>query len=259
LPGEGHSDLVAMGEAACHSVFVQGKRLHSYVDSCKKSHIISSGDGAWIVQKCAKTLGGKCTIRFEEKRTVFRFRCRADPYLLPSEDTSGESHKFQVPEDTFGVVIDDSKIQRKLMAKFLSSLGVKPERRIVLGKDGDEIRNFQDFVVNLVQTNPNSYFLIIVDENLDIDDMDYDPRFSSNERLSGSQCVENFRSKLSYQDERRILALIRSANDSAKEFALYNSRAHGFIAKAPMKDDHIIEMIRHLWTNRFRENDENSM
>jgi len=36
-------------------------------------------DGAWISQKCAKALGGKCSIKFFENKTVFTFECPASP------------------------------------------------------------------------------------------------------------------------------------------------------------------------------------
>ena len=242
LPGEGHVHILAMGEAACEAVFVQGKQLHKDFDSYNRTHATSSGDGAWIVQKCAKTLGGKCDIRFEEHQTVFSFQCPANP-LSQRRESSSELDKFQVPENTFGIAIDDSKVQRKLMSRFLSTVGVKSDRLIVQGKDKDEILSFEKYVVDLVRDKPNDYFLIIADENLDMN--------CSEGRLSGSICIQKILQQLEEIDEARVLALVRSANDSANEFALYNSRAHGFMVKAPMKAQQVNEILRHFWMKRF--------
>jgi hypothetical protein len=41
--------------------------------------------------------------------------------------------------------------------------------------------------------------------------------------------------------ESRMLALIRSANDSVKEVELYQSRGHGFLLKGPMKKGGLLE------------------
>jgi signal transduction histidine kinase len=66
LPGENHSEILKLGELAEEVVFSPRRRLtmHSTGDDNNKvsaSH--SSGDGAWIMLKCAKTLGGKCNIQ----------------------------------------------------------------------------------------------------------------------------------------------------------------------------------------------------
>jgi hypothetical protein len=45
--------------------------------------------------------------------------------------------------------------------------------------------------------------------------------------------------------------LVRSANDSAKDVALYVERTHGFFPKALMQQDRIREILEPFWTKRF--------
>jgi len=74
FPGEDYDEIIAKGQTAEEMVFAPRERLHSNVNSA-----LSSGDGAWISQKCAKALGGKCSIKFFENKTVFTFECPASP------------------------------------------------------------------------------------------------------------------------------------------------------------------------------------
>ena len=53
MPGEGHEALLPQDTSL---VFQKGHRLHSgNDDDCHRT--ISSGDGAWIMEKCATALG----------------------------------------------------------------------------------------------------------------------------------------------------------------------------------------------------------
>jgi signal transduction histidine kinase len=66
LPGEGHDQILRLGEYASQLVFSPRKRLsvHTNVtvnNNASASH--SSGDGAWIMHNCAMTLGGSCDIK----------------------------------------------------------------------------------------------------------------------------------------------------------------------------------------------------
>ena len=65
---------------------------------------------------------------------------------------------------------------------------------------------------------------MIVDENLDTTDE------TSNESIfvSGSECVDKIRKRLAPELENRILALVRSANDSTTDISLYKKRAVRF-------------------------------
>ena len=257
LPGENHERLMVLGQAAQEAVFAPGKRLHtqhlmlnsslSFMND-HASH--SSGDGAWISRKCAKTLGGDCTIRFEPKRTIFTLKCPATPFefvrkVVPASWAEDPS-KFKLPQDTIGVAIDDSKIQRKLMHKFFSLVGIPTECQIVLGYDAEEIRGFNEEVMRVMKENPKSRILLIADENLDVME-----DATHHQTISGSLCIERIRKKLPRHDERRLLALVRSANDGQSDLAVYKSRAHGFFPKAPIKRNDVVEILAPLWEERF--------
>lgn len=100
-----------------------------------------------------------------------------------------------------------------------------------------------------IAQHPEDYILFIVDENLDV----HDNQIASTKEgtISGSMCVSKIRQKLLPDQESRILMLIRSANDSASDVAIYNSRAHGYLPKAPIKPDNVLEELAPLWLNRF--------
>ena len=93
----------------------------------------------------------------------------------------------------------------------------------------------------------NDFIFIIVDENLDIENKDG----SKQKSISGSHCVEKIRKRLPKDAERRILALVRSANDSTSDVSLYNIRCHGFLPKAPLRKEKINETLAPLWYKRF--------
>lgn len=104
---------------------------------------------------------------------------------------------------------------------------------------------FEDFVVSFMESHINNFVFLIVDENLD-----YQAQ-GKQMTISGSQCVENIRRRLPGRLERRMFALIRSANDSSSDVAIYSSRAHGFLPKAPIKRDKVHETLAPLWLSRF--------
>jgi signal transduction histidine kinase len=245
LPGPEHHRLLSLGPGAGDMVFESGRRLHDDDDDSSRdrpsSH--SAGDGAWIMRKCAETLKGKARIRFERERTVFSLTCPAKRFGKGGI----KSEIFQIPQNAWGVAIDDSKIQRKLLSKFLSHAGVPESRQIIQGATGDEIRAFDSFLVDLVQKHPNDYILVIVDENLDITENGT----LSCTTVSGSECIRRVRQQLLPEQERRVLCLVRSANDSSEDIAIYNSRAHGFVSKAPVRSSSVVETIAPLWEKRF--------
>ena len=234
-PGEGHDEIMMLGEDASQFVFMQGKRLHTHLSGEMK---VSAGDGCWIMSKCAKTMNGKCRIRFMEESTVFTFRCPAQVHKHPKETDP----TFAVPENTWGIALDDSKIQRKLMHKILIHAGIDESRILVLGGCPEEVQDLAGQVDDLLEENPTSKFLMLVDENLD---------FPGKVVLSGSLAVQEILEALPKRAETRILALVRSANDSAQDIALYKERTHGFFPKAPMRKDRVCEILAPLWTDRF--------
>lgn len=252
LPGEHHDKILAMGEAANVAVFSPRKRLHSgFSNSRNRGEFIeshSSGDGAWIMHKCAKTLGGECSIKFETHRTVFTLRCPITTFEdAVNKNISVHPSNFKLPENVWGIAIDDSKIQRKLLRRFFQLAGVKEDRCIIQGGTTKEIKSFDDFIVDHIEQYPNDYFVLIADENLDVND----ESMARHITVSGSMCIENIRHRLLPDQERRMLALVRSANDSSRDIAIYNSRAHGFLPKAPIQRQRVLEMLAPAWEKRF--------
>ena len=148
LPGPGHKELVDMGSRASDLVFAHGTRLHKDTISATKS--LSAGDGAWIVRKCAKMLDGVVGISFEPEQTVFIFKAPVELY-----DASSEVGAFVIPVGVWGIAIDDSKIQRKLLRRFLVHAGIHEQHQIILGQNSEEILDFVKFTINFVKQHPN--------------------------------------------------------------------------------------------------------
>mmetsp|Transcript_126436 Transcript_126436/g.354044 ORF Transcript_126436/g.354044 Transcript_126436/m.354044 type:complete len:962 (+) Transcript_126436:88-2973(+) len=240
-PGPGHEELVGLGPQASQAVFEQGLRLHENLRI--KDRFISHGDGAWIAQKCAKAMGGNCSIRFEDDLTIFSFKCPTEP-LVPAVKI--DTTNFVVPPDTFGVAVDDSKIQRKLMSRLLGLVGVAEENMTITGEKTSDIFGIEKLILKLLDSHPTAKILVIIDENLD-----YGGTGEEVVIMSGSKVMKDILTALPPEDERRILALIRSANDSTSDLAIYVSRAHGFFPKAPMTQDRLREMMAPLWAERF--------
>lgn len=245
LPGVGHEELLEMThEEVQAQVFSPRSRLHN---KCREKQEISesnsSGDGAWIMKKCSAMLKGDCDIRFEPDRTVFSFWC-------PARDH--HSREFKEPEltalptNTWGIVIDDSSVQRKLMDRFLKIAGIDESRRVVVGKNAEEIYGFNDMVVALVHSHPDDKFIVIADENLDVVE-----GAATHGTVSGSLSLQKLLSRLEPADNARVLALVRSANDSAKETDLYKTRAHGYLVKAPIDKKEVLRSIQTWWFKRF--------
>jgi len=163
------------------------------------------------------------------------------------EDDSAVDHsKFRIPKNTYAIAIDDSKIQRKLLGKLLEFAGISSDRTTIVGDGYDEIMGFEDYVVNFMENHVDNYVFLLVDENLDVVDEN-----SNHVTISGSLCVENIRKRLPSQLERRMFALVRSANDSSSDISIYRTRAHGFLPKAPIKRDRISSVLAPLWAGRF--------
>ena len=153
--------------------------------------------------------------------------------------------KFKLPGNTYAIAIDDSKIQRKLLGKFFDFLAIPSEKCTVMGDGTAEIMGFETFVVEFMENHKEDYVLMIVDENLDTADTS----------ISGSTCVENIRKKLLPELEKRMLIVIRSANDSLTEIATFNERAHAFLPKAPVRREKVLETIAPMWMKRFPASD----
>eukprot|EP00980_Cylindrotheca_fusiformis_P002501 scaffold586_cov68-Cylindrotheca_fusiformis.AAC.10 len=245
LPGPDHDRLLSFGAQACEMVFEPGKRLH--VEDAvgmlhQPSRIHSAGDGAWIIRKCAETLKGNANIVFGKDKTTFSFTCPAKPY----DKGVSEAQMFQIPENSWGIAIDDSKIQRKLLNNLLETAGVSESRRVIQGSSTAEILNFDSYLVDMLRQYPTDRFLVIVDENLDV----RQNGFTTN--VSGSECIRKVRQRLLPDQEDRLLALVRSANDSVEDVQIYSARAHGCIPKATSLPASFVQTIGFFWKQRFK-------
>jgi signal transduction histidine kinase len=249
-PGPGHEKLLDMIPGDIRSlVFSPGKSLHlMYAEEEEVTIANSSGDGAWIMQKCARILKGDVDIRFEKDRTVFSFWCPARSFAISKVKADSENAiAFTLPENTWGIVIDDSGIQRKLMGRFLKTAGIQKDRCVIVGKDAKEIYGFTSLVVDLVKANPNDKVLIIADENLEVVE---GPALQGT--VSGSLCIQKILERLEPAQSSRVLALVRSANDSAKDIERYKIRAHGYLLKAPIDKMGVLNTIKPWWLRRFQ-------
>lgn len=239
LPGLGHEKLVAMGSRASELVFSHGTRLHAHYNMGKRGY--SAGDGAWIIRKCATILGGEVGITFERERTVFWFQA---PIKLGTP-IPHDVDDFRLPSDVWGIGIDDSTIQRKLLRVLFEHAGIPESRQVIIGKNTEEIVGFVNFVVDFVNSHPTGRFFIVADENFEIADS------SIHEQISGSECIQLIRKSLTPEQEMRVLALVRSANDSPQDLASFNLKAHGVMPKAPMRGTSVRETVYRFWRQRF--------
>ena len=119
------------------------------------------------------------------------------------------------------------------------------DRIHIFGRNSDEIMGFVDRVVDFMGDHLGDPILLIADENLDIVDED-----TKHRTVSGSHLVEIIRARLLPEQERCLFSLIRSANDSASDIAIYNSRAHGFLPKGKQVSDNIV-LLRVGISNHF--------
>eukprot|EP00559_Dactyliosolen_fragilissimus_P003054 CAMPEP_0184865544 /NCGR_PEP_ID=MMETSP0580-20130426/18469_1 /TAXON_ID=1118495 /ORGANISM="Dactyliosolen fragilissimus" /LENGTH=732 /DNA_ID=CAMNT_0027364799 /DNA_START=1157 /DNA_END=3352 /DNA_ORIENTATION=+ len=249
LPGKNHDLILEMGDLAQDIVFTPRKQLKVHMNK-EGNKNLSSGDGAWIMRKCAKTLGGTCDIKFEKNQSVFSFKCPMVIHdkTIKESTMSMEATNFKLPKNIYAFGVDDSKIQCKLLKRFFIYANINENRIHIFGNSSSELKDFDSKIVKFIQNHSDDYFLCLVDENLDIHEED---NLKSNLTISGSLCVSNILKQLQSDQERRVLALIRSANDSAHDVAIYNSRAHGYLPKSPVKKDQVLEILSPLWLKRF--------
>ena len=146
-PGPEHQKLLDLGSRAGDLVFSHGTRLHENTSTLTKS--LSAGDGAWIIRKCATILGGAVDISFDREQTMFSFEAPVELY-----DAHSKASDFVIPQGVWGIAIDDSKIQRKLLRRFFIHAGINEHHQIILGQDSAEITSFVDFVIDFVKKHP---------------------------------------------------------------------------------------------------------
>lgn len=205
-----------------------------------------------VLRKGARILKGDCSINFNESRTEFSLTFPAKSMQSREEEHMNggerEVNKFSLPEGTWGIAIDDAKVQMKLLGKLFEFAGIRSDRIKLFGQNSSEIMNFVDYVLDFFHENESDHVLLLADENLDVMD-----GTSKHFTMSGSQMVETIRSRLLPEQEKRLVALVRSANDSLSDVALYKARAHGFIPKAPIKKGEVLDKIKPFWVARCPE------
>jgi hypothetical protein len=123
-------------------------------------------------------------------------------------------------------------------------------------EQAEECCEFTSVVEKHIRSHPGEKFLVIADEHLDFND-----GTSLNGKratFSGSMAILSLRDSLRVKSlgaldvpETQVLALVRSANDGADEIARYHERAHGFIAKAPLRKEKVRETLAPIWSQRF--------
>jgi len=253
-PGKNHAVLAEMNEDETAKIFSSGTRLNVNSRPVDKASdalfaISPAGGGAWIMQKCAATMGGQCTIKFEKNSTTLFLSCPAD---VASDDlyTSGVLEKdsaslFEVPKNTWGIAVDDSGIQRKFLERFMSLSGIESSRQRILGGSDQEIFGFNEYLEKLIVENPDDKFMVIVDENLVVEEK------KIQQTISGSKCIETLLHNLKPEDSLRLLALVRSEADSSIDIAMYKARTHGFISKSHIHKDMVLPIIECWWKLRF--------
>ena len=244
-PGPGHDTLLEMGSEAGSAVFESGTRLHNDANLDETDKSLSSGDGAWIMQKCAKNMGGTCSIDFEIDRTVLRFCCKVEPCL--NEPKQWDKEPFTIPSETLAFGIDDSWIQRKILVRIFSNCGIADERMTVLGRTLEELDSAGQLLSECLDENPSTKCLILVDENLDYADDGGAHRIIR----SGSKMIEKILNGLPQQERGRVLTLVRSANDSVDDVAMYTHRTDGFCPKTVTRKEDVLEVLAPVWESRF--------
>lgn len=156
---------------------------------------------------------------------------------------------FEVPAGTWGVAVDDSKIQRKLLGRILGHVGIEEGRCIVLGRNQSEVHSLHEVISDLLAKDPDSKILLLVDENLDFGQ--FDKQGEEDVVLSGSKITQSILQSLTPLEESRILALVRSANDSSEDLAVYSARTHGYFPKSSVLRERVREILAPLWADRF--------
>ena len=99
---------------------------------------------------------------FNKENTLFRFECDVE---LAIEDKDYKNFIF--PNNTYIYIIDDSKIQRRMMKRQLELIQKDGINIIVLGNGEEEITNIYNYLFESITNNKDAKHIIICDENLD--------------------------------------------------------------------------------------------
>ena len=116
----------------------------------------SSGSGALL-------LGKKIAQAFKEEVLSSSTASNLEKTVVfeEKEEKPVDFSEFCIPQNTFAIAIDDSKIQRKLLGKIFENAGIAPDRCTICGDGFDEIMGFCDYVVNFINDHRDDYIFMI--------------------------------------------------------------------------------------------------
>ena len=267
-PGPEHHNLVALDDTSI--VFHQGRRLHgSFIAA--SVHERSSGDGAWIMQKCAAALGGECRISFDASKTTFSvvFPAEIPPRTHRISDAPAPVIDFVLPLDAHLIAIDDSAAQRRLLRRFFSKMcdgqrkAFSQQTSTIKIFGADSVDSFVSDVVNIVEHRSDK-FAVFLDNHLS-----YDCDNGSTVVASGIELGKDLRKQLSdlgLLD--RVLLIMRTADDSETTFDHFPKRPMGVDAfrnelglrwRAYFHDDSDDDSNDDLTKNNLRDREEDSL
>lgn len=242
----------------------QEVRKHSLSESSK----LSAGDGAWIMQRSAFALNGKCSISFKEQQTKFVLdfpvkscveldaatrrsnsptRLYSPYYDYDSDDDDNpkmsSSSPFE-PEKALFVALDDMSSQRYHLSILFKDIGA-PHR--IYGEDPDTPEIFVESARELVSENQDVKVVFFLDNVLRFDRPD-----GSSVTASGIRLGEQLREKLAQDgNEYRTLILSRTADDSREIIQHCRQVLHDHFPKAPMNYSKFRQALEKRWNRRF--------
>ena len=237
-PGSYHDKLVNLDNH--NIIFEKGVKLHKE-SKLKSKSCLSAGDGAWIMQTCAKLCGGICNIQFNPDNTIFTYEASIE-LSIDSEDIVN----FKFPDNTIIYIIDDSNIQRRLMNAQVKKFKLPSENIKTYGKGKDEIVGLENILYENIVNFEEYYHIILCDENLD---------YTLDSTLyyeSGSDICKKLKEKLDKKlNNKNYITFIRSANDSKSDIEKYLTLCDGFIPKAMLTVNDLKEIIARQWIKHF--------
>jgi hypothetical protein len=234
LRGDNHDELISMENP--NVIFERGVRLHDN-SSVSQRGSRSAGDGAWIINTCAKLLGGGCNIQFNENGTIFSFTTTITTCV-----TSADITDFTFPTNTCFYLIDDSNMQRKLLERSTSNMGISTENIYIKGANANELLSIGTFLLSKLN-NTEKYHIIICDENLD-----YRDQRGQLGTVLGTKMWCNIKDKITNNN---VIFFTRSANDSHLEMEQYMKIADGIISKRISKPEELKKIIAEKWLEKI--------
>ena len=135
-PGQGRAELVTFShEEACSIVFCNRTSLYQPDAPGNGTSQPISSEGGWIMRSCARSLGGEVDIAFQKDCTILTLTCPVCPVenSLSPLSLASRYADWKLPSGAWGIAIDDSGMQRKLLRKFLQHCGLSDDRILIRG------------------------------------------------------------------------------------------------------------------------------